>query len=293
MSDRRKLGDFRQKMVLAMAKWVLGPPKSEKALCVLLIDAHNIYRTGLRSILMEQMLGAEIFESGDLVDGLSQLSLIGPLDLVLIDLDLASFRSLDLLQQAFASHPKTRFAIISGSDSRESILASLAAGFHGFISKHQPAPDVLDAINDIASGRIYVPPMLAKPENNGAADPHAQEGPAIAREADLLRLTPRQREVLSHLALGRSNKEIGRALHIAEATAKVHTAALLRMLGARNRTEVAFKARRLLESLDRSPRLSPKSAAASMARGDERSLKLRVLESQAPIERSSSRRKSF
>ena len=210
----------------------------------------------------------------------------------MIDLDLPSFRSLDLLQQAFASHPKTRFAIISGSDSRESILASLAAGFHGFISKHQPAPDVLDAINDIASGRIYVPPLFAKPENNGAADPREQEGPAIAREADLLRLTPRQREVLSHLALGRSNKEIGRALHIAEATAKVHTAALLRVLGARNRTEVAFKARRLLESLDRSPRLSPRSAAAS-TREDGRSLKLRVLESQAPIERSSSRRKSF
>ena len=63
----------------------------------------------------------------------------------------------------------------------------------------------------------------------------------------LLKLTPRQREVLSHLALGMSNKEIARILHIAEATTKIHAAALLRTLGARNRTEAAFKVGRFVK----------------------------------------------
>lgn len=262
-----------------MAKSVLGHPKSEKALRVLLVDAHNIYRAGLRSILVERMPGLEVFESGGLAEGLSQLSSIGPLDLILVDLDLSTFGSLDPLKQDFGAHPKTRFAVISGSDSRDSILASLSAGFHGFISKHQLAGDVIDAISDIASGRIYVPPLLARPGNNkGAVDPREAEAPPmIASEADLLRLTPRQREVLSHLALGKSNKEIGRALHIAEATAKVHTAALLRVLRARNRTEVAFKARKLLESLAGSAPLG-RSAATPSVRDGERTLNLLLLE---------------
>ena len=275
-----------------MAKSVLGHPKSEKTLRILLIDAHNIYRAGLRSILAESMPGAEVFESGSLAEALSQLSLIGPLDLILIDLDLSSIRSLDPLKQAFTAYPTTRFAVISGSDSRESIIASLSAGFHGFISKHQLARDVLDAINDIASGRIYVPPLLARPENAGILDPHDEEGPPmIASEADLLRLTPRQREVLSHLALGKSNKEIARALHMAEATAKVHIGALLRVLGARNRTEVAFKARKLLETTGRSASFSPSSAAPSIWEG-ERMHKLRLMERLLPKDPSSRRKSS-
>jgi DNA-binding NarL/FixJ family response regulator len=264
-----------------MAKSVLGHPKSEEALRVLLVDAHNIYRAGLRSILVERMPGMEVFESGGLAEGLCQLSLISPLDLILIDLDLSTFRSLGPVKQAFEAYPRTRFAIISGSDSRQSILASLSAGFHGFISKHQLASDVIDAISDIASGRIYVPPLLARPDNEGALDPHEIEAPSMnAREAGLLRVTPRQREVLSHLALGKSNKEIARALHIAVATAKVHTAALLRVLGARNRTEVAFKARKLLESLARSAPLSP-----SAVREGERTLNLRLPERLLPKDR--------
>jgi DNA-binding NarL/FixJ family response regulator len=277
-----------------MAKAVLGRPKSEKALRILLIDKHNIYRAGLRSVLSERTPCAEVFESGGIAEGLSQLSSIGSLDLVLVDLDLSCFRSIDLLKHAFAAHPKTRFAIISGADSRESILASLSAGFHGFISKHQLAGDVLDAINDIASGRIYVPPALARPEIKGVLESNGEGSrPMIASEAAVLRLTPRQREVLSHLALGKSNKEIGRALHIAEATAKVHTGALLRVLGARNRTEVAFKARRLLESLGGFPPLGPSATAPAIDQEKERVLKLRVMEARAAVETSSPRRKSF
>ena len=101
--------------------------------------------------------------------------------------------------------------------------------------------------------------------------------PAITSDADFLKLTPRQREVLSHLALGMSNKEIARALHIAEATTKIHAAALLRTLGARNRTEAAFKAGRLIKSLDRSPPLSPNATEAATVREDGRTLPLRLM----------------
>ena len=74
--------------------------------------------------------------------------------------------------------------------------------------------------------------------------------PTLSTEADILKLTKRQREVLTLLARGLSNKEIARALEIAEATTKIHMAALLRGLGVRNRTEAAFKAANLINSME-------------------------------------------
>jgi DNA-binding CsgD family transcriptional regulator len=102
---------------------------------------------------------------------------------------------------------------------------------------------LLSAIEDLLSGRIYVPRWLAEDE---------LDVPAVPRVANFdleaLRLTRRQNEILPLLAFGMSNKEIARELSIAEGTSKIHTAALLRALGARNRTEAAFMAARLVGS---------------------------------------------
>ena len=72
----------------------------------------------------------------------------------------------------------------------------------------------------------------------------------LSTEANIANLTKRQREVLSLLAQGLSNKEIARTLAIAEATTKIHMSSLLRALGVRNRTEAAFKAAKLVNSTE-------------------------------------------
>jgi DNA-binding CsgD family transcriptional regulator len=146
-------------------------------------------------------------------------------------------------------HTRPNRARIS-SDTRTDILASLAAGFHGFISKHQSDTDILAAITDILSGRIYVPSSLASSLAEVGNGARRATLPTLSTGADALKLTKRQREVLSLLARGRSNKEIARALEIAEATTKIHMAALLRALGVRNRTEAAFKAGNLINSTE-------------------------------------------
>jgi DNA-binding NarL/FixJ family response regulator len=236
-----------------MSRSVLGQSKLESTPRILVVDSHNMYRAGLRTFIGDRMPNAEILDSGDLAHGLSKVLVTDSIHLILMDLDPSRYHSLEVLKQAFNIPLKTRFAIISDLDARANILASLAAGFHGFISKHQIDDDILDAVRDIMSGRIYVPPLLARAEQlNVQVDSTEKEAPpsiSLNSDADLLRLTPRQREVLSYLALGMSNKEIARALHIAEATTKVHAAALLRALRARNRTEAAFKAGKLIQSL--------------------------------------------
>jgi DNA-binding NarL/FixJ family response regulator len=159
----------------------------------------------------------------------------------------------------------TRFAIVSASDTRADILATLAAGFHGFISKHQSDNEIVAAVTSILAGQIYVPASFATiGDGNAVSSRFDREAlPTLSTEADVLKLTKRQREVLSLLARGLSNKEIARALDIAEATTKIHMAALLRGLGVRNRTEAAFKAANLVHSTE--PAASQGRQAARVA----------------------------
>lgn len=239
---------------------------------ILVFDEQNVYRTGLRSLIGARVPRAEVIEASSLIQALSQIR-NGAFDLVLVGVDLSSFGPLDPLKAAREASPATRFAIISASDARADILASLAAGFHGFISRHQSDTDILTAITDILSGRIYVPWSLA-----AAGDGDALGGrfnrealPTLSTEPDLFKLTKRQREVLSLLVRGKSNKEIARALAIAEATTKIHMAALVRALGVRNRTEAAYKAGNVVNSTglafaERSRGINSRSAAQGEAR---------------------------
>jgi DNA-binding NarL/FixJ family response regulator len=206
---------------------------------------------GLRGLINAEMPCAEVIEANNPNEALAQIR-AGAFDLTLVGTDRARSGLLDFLKLAREAAPGTRFAVMSASDTRADILATLAAGFHGFISKHQSDTDILSAITEILSGRIYVPGSLAE-AGDGVAIGNLLDReavPTLSTKADFLKLTKRQREVLSLLAQGRSNKEIARALAIAEATTKIHLAALLRALGVRNRTEAAYKAANFVNSTE-------------------------------------------
>jgi DNA-binding NarL/FixJ family response regulator len=225
---------------------------------ILVFDEHSVYRTGLRSLMSAKIPCAEVTEASNPNEAFSHIR-DGAFDLVLMGVDPSSLGSLDSLKSAREASPATRFAIVSWSDTRADIIASLAAGFHGFISKHQSDTDILAAITAILSGRgrIYVPWLLAEAGDHDATGGRlsGKPLPKLSTEVNLLKLTKRQREVLLLIARGKSNKEIARALDIAEATTKIHMAALLRALGVRNRTEAAYKAANLVNFDEASAKL--------------------------------------
>lgn len=228
---------------------------------ILVLDEQGVYRTGLRSVIGAKIPRAEVVEASSLIEALPQIR-SGAFDLVLVGTGLSDCQPLDFLKAACEASPATRFAVVSSSDMRADILASLAAGFHGFISRHRSDTEILAAITGILSGRIYVPSSLAAAGGDDALGRlNGEVLPTLSPpEADVFKLTKRQREVLLLLAGGKSNKEIARALKIAEATTKIHMAALVRALGVRNRTEAAYKAGKLVNS----PRLHvPLSSAAA------------------------------
>ena len=218
---------------------------------ILILDEQTVYRAGLRSLVSAEIPYAEVIEASNLPQALDHIR-ISTIDLVLMGTGRSSLGALDSLKAAREASPTTRFAIVSASDTRAEILATLAAGFHGFISKDQPDAEILAAVTSILAGQIYVPASFArKGDDDVLASRFDRVGsPTFRIAADVSKLTKRQREVLTLLARGLSNKEIARALDIAEATTKIHMAALLRELGARNRTEAAFKAANLVGSTE-------------------------------------------
>jgi DNA-binding NarL/FixJ family response regulator len=215
----------------------------------LVCDEQSVYRMGLRSLIGAEIPRAEVVEASNLPQALDHIR-NSTIDLVLVGTGRSTLAALDFLKAGREASPATRFAVVSTSDTRADILATLAAGFHGFISKGQTDTEIILAVTSILAGTIYVPASFAKVDGGNALGSQSDRGamPALSTEADVLRLTKRQREVLTLLARGLSNKEIARTLAIAEATTKIHLAALLRALGVRNRTEAAFRAANLVSS---------------------------------------------
>jgi DNA-binding NarL/FixJ family response regulator len=225
---------------------------------VLIVDGHHLYRRALRSALESLATKTQVLEADNL-DSARQCLDQGRIDLVLIDLSAPGVASLETLRWLHKSYPQTRFAAMAASGTRSDIVRSLDAGLYGFISKSQSDEEIIAAIKDILSGRIYVPVQLTQVDGNTislfggrTSDTDAE---AVEADARLDKLTRRQRDVLPLLARGMSNKEIARALRIAESTTKIHASALLRVLGARNRTEAAAIARTLLT--DAEPPIRP------------------------------------
>jgi DNA-binding NarL/FixJ family response regulator len=211
---------------------------------ILLVDSHGVYRKGLRLALQVRFPGSQISEADDLQAARAELDPDGAFDLVLVDVD-APDSSVEVLGLLRRSRPRTRLVALSATVTRASILHSLENGLFGFISKSQSDEEIFSAINDILSGRIYVPLTMAQPDRGNVSADHASEPAFLQVDHDLPaeRLTPRQREILPLLAKGMSNKEIARVLKIAEGTTKIHASGLLRVLGVRNRTEAAVVAR--------------------------------------------------
>jgi len=169
---------------------------------ILVADEQGIYRTGLCHLLRAGLPRADVLGANDLNVALSQMR-NRVFDLVLVGTGQSGIGTLDTLKTARKASPSTRFAIVSASDTRADILAALAAGFCGFISKHQSDAEILAAITDILSGRICVPATLARVGDGGALSSQFDREPlpTLSTEADVLKLTRRQREVLSLLAL--------------------------------------------------------------------------------------------
>ncbi|MCA0417809.1 MAG: response regulator transcription factor [Proteobacteria bacterium] len=212
---------------------------------ILLADDHGIYRKGLHLALQRAFPDADLLTADSLPTILSTVEENPNLDLLIIDLHMPHRIPIEGLCDLCANCRNIHLVALSASEAATDILECLACGFHGYISKLQTDEEIIAGIEDVLAGKIYVTPRLAL--TKGLASWREMVKATESSRSQVIRLTNRQRDVLALLARGKSNKEIARELAIAEATVKIHAAAVIRVLGATNRASAALYAQQWLE----------------------------------------------
>lgn len=208
---------------------------------VLIADDHEVFRFGLAQLLRRSMGVKKVIEAESFAEALKQLD-DPDLTLAIFDLGMPGITGPHDLTLVRQRRPGVRVVVLTASESRNDILGSLEAGVHGFIIKSERTDALIARLRYVASGEIYVPPILA--ESPGAVEPAATGADELEQGEQTL--SDRQKDVLRGLVKGLSNKEIARELGLSEGTVKMHIAALFRALGAANRAHAAALGKHLL-----------------------------------------------
>lgn len=192
---------------------------------ILIADDHVLFREGLRQMLLQLSDEVTVIEAADHEGVLHLAAQHADADLALLDLNMPGKDPLTALAAILAQSPTIPIVVLSASEDLDDVRRVLEAGAMGFIPKRETAKVILSALRLVLSGGIYIPPMLM------------QKDPALGVRRGEAGFTPRQREVLQRLVLGKSNKEIGREMSLSDATVKVHLAAIFRSLNVNSRAE--------------------------------------------------------
>ncbi len=202
---------------------------------VALVDDHQIFRAGVRAELESEV--EIVGEAATVAEAVALIARTAP-DVVLLDVHMPDGGGAEVIRRTAADQvPAPRFLALSVSDAAEDVIAVIRAGARGYVTKTIAGPDLVDAVGRVHEGDAVFSPRLA----GFVLDAFATEAPAAepGADADLDRLTPREREVLQHLARGYMYKEIARRLGISAKTVEAHVSAVLRKLQLSSRHELA------------------------------------------------------
>jgi DNA-binding NarL/FixJ family response regulator len=212
-----------------------------RPLRVLVADAAPLQRAGLRAVLGTAL--PEIVVAGEAGDGVEATELARRLlpDVLITDVALPRLDGLAVARTVTEARPAVPVLVLTARDTDEEVVAAVAAGAAGYLCKDTPQDELIAAVRAVAAGGAVVsPPVLARvlTRLTGALPP-AGEATPIAR---LKPLTGREREVLIHVARGRSNSEIAGILGVSETTVKTHVNHVLTKLRLRDRTQAVVLA---------------------------------------------------
>ena len=202
---------------------------------VLIADDHELFRSGLRQLLVDVLNATEVREAETFDQAIEMLTTEGAGDLILVDLRMPGMSGAEALAALRDGFPDAKVAVVSAWEERTEIIAALSAGVHGYVPKSLASADIANAIRSILDGHIFVPPALGRREPGKPVTVNADPGDGGEK------LTARQKQVLNELLKGQASKEIARSLDIAEGTVKIHLAAIYRALGVRTRAEAIAK----------------------------------------------------
>jgi two-component system, NarL family, response regulator LiaR len=217
----------------------------EAPIRVLLVDDHAVVRKGLRALL-DREPGLEVVgeaETGE--QAVLAAERLRP-DVVLMDLEMPGMGGIEATRLISASEPASRLVVLTSHAAEEDVFPALKAGAQGYLLKHSPPEDVLQAIRQAHRGETALHPAIARMVLQELRRPPEPKQPTTSDP-----LSERELEVLRLIARGQSNQEIADALVVGEATVRSHVSSILRKLQLASRTQAALYALRAgIASLD-------------------------------------------
>ncbi len=200
---------------------------------LLLVDDHQVVRSGLRMLLGNETDVEIVGEAGTAQEALKAVESLKP-TVVLMDIGLPDLSGIDATRLIRQKNPEVAVVALTIHEDEEYFFKMLEAGAGGYIPKRAAPEELLTAIRAAAAGEVYLYPSMAKLL---VKDYLAQERPSEARNV-LDGLTEREQEVLRHLAEGTSNEEIAAALVISIKTVARHRENIMQKLGLHSRAEL-------------------------------------------------------
>jgi DNA-binding NarL/FixJ family response regulator len=196
---------------------------------VLIVDDHQLFRSGVRAELERHL---EITgEAGTVDDAVSAIETDDP-EVVLLDVHMPDGGGVEVIRRAAERDLRPCYLALSVSDAAEDVIAVIRAGARGYVTKNIAPEELADAVRRVHDGDAVFSPRLA----GFVLDAFAGPGPEPETELDAL--TPREREIIQHIARGYMYKEIALRLEISPKTVEAHVSSVLRKLQLSSRHEL-------------------------------------------------------
>jgi len=200
---------------------------------VMLVDDHEVVRDGIRSLLEASDDIVICAEAGTVQGAIDEAARTRP-DVVVMDVRLADGSGIEATREIRANRPKTQVLMLTSFADDEALFASIMAGASGYVLKQIQGAEIVKAIREVAAGKSLLDPQVT----NAVLD-RLRKGKHLLKDEKLARLSPQEERILALVADGRTNRQIGEELHLAEKTVKNYVSSILSKLEVGRRAEAA------------------------------------------------------
>jgi DNA-binding NarL/FixJ family response regulator len=200
---------------------------------VMLVDDHEVVRNGIRSMLAAEDDIVVSGEAGTVREAVDEADRTRP-DVVVMDVRLADGSGIEATREIRAKHPATNVLMLTSFADDEALFASIMAGASGYVLKQVRSGELVRAIRSVGAGQSLLDPSVTT-----AVLDRLRKGKHLMKDERLARLSPQEERILTLIADGRTNKEVGDQLQLAEKTVKNYVSSILSKLEVARRAEAA------------------------------------------------------
>ncbi len=199
---------------------------------IMLVDDHEVVRQGLRMLLERQEDLEVVVEAENVAEAISRAATFEP-DVIVMDVRMPDGTGVEACREIRSRRPETAVLMLTSYSDDEALFNSIMAGAAGFLLKQVRGEELVGAVRRVGAGESILDPLVTARVLERIRNPEPTEDPMLAR------LTPTELRILEYIADGRTNREIGEQIHLAEKTIKNYVSSILSKLEVGRRAEAA------------------------------------------------------